>query len=76
VEVPHPERGSFVNVGCPLKLSDSPVEVRRSPLLGEHTEEIVREVLAYTDEHIENLRDAGAFSKEPPKAGSYHPLRA
>jgi formyl-CoA transferase len=76
VEVPHPERGSFVNVGCPLKLSDSPVEVRRSPLLGEHTEEIVREVLGYKDEHIENLRDAGAFSKEPPKAGSYHPLRA
>jgi formyl-CoA transferase len=76
VEVPHPERGSFVNVGCPLKLSDSPVEVRRSPLLGEHTEEIVRDVLGYKDEHIENLRDAGAFSKEPPKAGGYHPLRA
>ncbi len=76
VEVPHPERGSFVNVGCPLKLSDSPVEVRRSPLLGEHTEEIVRDVLGYKDEHIENLRNAGAFSREPPKADSYHPLRA
>ena len=76
VEVPHPERGSFVNVGCPLKLSDSPVEVKRSPLLGEHTEEIVRDVLGYEDEHIENLRAAGAFSKEPPKADSYHPLRA
>jgi len=76
VEVPHPERGSFVNVGCPLKLSDSPVEVRRSPLLGEHTEEIVRDLLGYKDEHIENLRNAGAFSKAPPKADDYHPLRA
>ena len=76
VEVPHPERGSFVNVGCPLKLSDSPVEVKRSPLLGEHTEEIARDVLGYQDEHIERLREAGAFSKEPAKADSYHPLRA
>jgi len=76
VEVPHPERGSFVNVGCPLKLSDSPVEVKRSPLLGEHTEEIARDVLGYGDEHIERLREAGAFSKEAAKADSYHPLRA
>ena len=76
VEVPHPERGSFLNVGCPLKLSDSPVEVRRSPLLGEHTEEIVRDVLGYKDEHIEHLREAGAFSKAPPKGDAYHPLRA
>jgi formyl-CoA transferase len=76
VEVPHPERGSFVNVGCPLKLSDSPVEVKRSPLLGEHTEEIARDVLGYGDEHIERLREAGAFSKEAATADSYHPLRA
>ena len=34
-EVPHAQRGSFVNVGCPIKLSDSPVEVTASPLLGE-----------------------------------------
>jgi formyl-CoA transferase len=66
VQVPHPERGSFINVGCPLKLSDSPVEVKPSPLLGEHTTEIVREVLGYGDEQVEALREAGAFTKEPP----------
>ncbi|GAA3445306.1 formyl-CoA transferase [Planomonospora venezuelensis] len=40
VEVAHPERGSFVTVGSPLKLSDSPVEVTAPPLLGEHNTEI------------------------------------
>jgi len=44
VEVDHPERGTFKTVGCPFKLSDSPVEIRRSPLLGEHSEEILDEL--------------------------------
>ncbi|MCY3675562.1 MAG: formyl-CoA transferase, partial [Rhodobacteraceae bacterium] len=44
VEVDHPERGKYLSVGCPIKLSDSPVEVVRSPLLGEHTSEILTEV--------------------------------
>lgn len=76
VELPHPDRGTFLNVGCPLKLSDSPVEVKRSPLLGEHTDEILRDVLKYESDRIEHLRDAGAFTKEPLKAEEYHPLRA
>jgi formyl-CoA transferase len=40
VRVSHPQRGEFTTVGCPIKLSDSPVEVVRSPLLGEHNEEV------------------------------------
>ena len=42
VEVEHPERGVFKTVGCPIKLSDSPVEVVTSPALGEHNAEIYR----------------------------------
>jgi len=60
VEVPHPQRGSFVTVGCPIRLSDSPVEVRPSPLLGEHTDEILN-WLGYDQARIQDLRSAGAI---------------
>ena len=43
VEVDHPERGKYLTVGNPIKLSDSPAKVERSPLLGEHTDEILKE---------------------------------
>ena len=76
VEVPHAERGTFLNVGCPIKLSDSPVTVETSPLLGEHTDDILASVLGYDAEHIEHLKQAGAFTKQPPKSPEYHPLRA
>src|SRR5579883_384873 len=46
-EVKHPERGVFKTVGSPLVLSDSPVAIRSSPLLGEHTADILREVMGY-----------------------------
>ena len=69
VEVPHPGRGAFLNVGCPIKLSDSPPEVRRSPLLGEHTDELLREILGYDPGRIDELRAAGAFSRTPPAGG-------
>ena len=47
VEVDHPTRGKYLSVGNPIKLSDSPSEVTRSPLLGEHTSEILRDVLGF-----------------------------
>src|SRR5579872_5138161 len=42
VEIDHPKRGKYLTVGNPIKLSDSPTEVRRSPLLGEHTDEVLK----------------------------------
>ena len=56
VEVDHPERGPYLTVGNPIKLSDSPTEVRRSPLLGEHTDELLAG-LGYSREQIEMLRE-------------------
>ena len=44
VDVDHPERGTFTTVGCPFTLSDSPVEITRPPLLGEHNDEILGEL--------------------------------
>lgn len=60
VEVDHPERGKYRTVGNPIKLSNSPTEVKRSPLLGEHTDEILTDVLGYNESEIEKLREAGA----------------
>ena len=60
VEVDHPTRGKYLSVGNPIKLSDSPSEVTRSPLLGEHTDEILRDVLGYSDEEMKAAREAGA----------------
>jgi formyl-CoA transferase len=61
VEVDHPRRGKYLTVGNPIKLSDSPADVRRSPLLGEHTEEVLRSVLGLNDEDIEAARRQGAI---------------
>ena len=60
VEVDHPERGAYLTVGCPVKFSDSDVDVVRSPLLGEHTDEILGSVLGYDVAGIKTLKDAGA----------------
>jgi formyl-CoA transferase len=60
VEVDHPERGKYLTVGNPVKLSDSPSEVVRSPLLGEHTDEILKEVVGFSDEEIKIAKDEGA----------------
>jgi formyl-CoA transferase len=65
VEVDHPTRGKYLSVGNPIKLSDSPSEVRRSPLLGEHTEEVLRDVLGYSSDEIAALKASGAI--EPVK---------
>jgi formyl-CoA transferase len=60
VEVDHPTRGKYLTVGNPIKLSDSSSLVTRSPLLGEHTDEILREVLGFGDAEIELSRTSGA----------------
>jgi formyl-CoA transferase len=60
VEVDHPARGKYLTVGNPIKLSDSPAEVKRSPLLGEHTDEILKEFCNMSEEEIKAVREAGA----------------
>ena len=53
-------RGKYLTVGNPIKLSDSPTEVTRSPLLGEHTDEVMAE-LGYNADQIATLRSLGAI---------------
>jgi formyl-CoA transferase len=70
VEVDHPGRGRYLTVGNPIKLSDSVADVRRSPLLGEHTDEILRDVLGYAAQDIAEIRMSGAVTapEKPAKA--------
>ncbi|MCB1808030.1 MAG: CoA transferase, partial [Candidatus Competibacteraceae bacterium] len=59
VEVDHPTRGKYLSVGNPIKLSDSPAEVKRSPLLGEHTDEILQEI-GFAETDIKTAKETGA----------------
>jgi formyl-CoA transferase len=61
VEVDHPKRGKYLTVGNPIKLSDSPADVRPAPLLGEHTEEILRSIVGMNDDEIQAARQQGAI---------------
>src|ERR1700733_14005527 len=70
VEVDHPGRGKYLTVGNPVKMSDSPADVRCSPLLGEHTDEILRKVLSYSDKETPDIKAPGATAppEKPAKA--------
>jgi formyl-CoA transferase len=61
VRVAHPERGDFTTVGCPIKLSDSPVEIERPPLLGEHNEEIYANELGLEAAQLAELKSTGVI---------------
>jgi formyl-CoA transferase len=60
VEVDHPKRGKYLTVGNPIKLSDSPAEVKRSPLLGEHTDEVLKGLLGYSDADVKQAKAEGS----------------
>jgi formyl-CoA transferase len=62
VEVDHPTRGKYLTVGNPVKMSDSITEVQRSPLLGEHTEEILGKELGYSAKEIAEIKTSGAIT--------------
>ena len=68
VEVDHPTRGKYLTVGMPVKLSDSEADVRSSPLLGEHTEEILTDVLGLDAEELKAAWASGALGEPTAKA--------
>ena len=59
VDVDYPNRGTYKTVGCPVKLSDSPVAVSRPPLLGEHTAALLNELCGVDPDEVANLRENG-----------------
>mgnify|MGYP000671844322 CR=1 FL=1 len=63
VFLPHPEVGVRQHAGIPWRMSRTPTEVRSAaPCLGEHTDYVMREILAYTPEEISRLRDGGVLN--------------
>ncbi len=68
VEVDHPTRGKYLTVGNPIKLSDSETVVERSPLLGEHTEKILRDFLKFDERRIRDIEASGALGEPIPIA--------
>ncbi len=70
VELDHPQRGKWFNVGMPIKLSASPAVIKRSPLLGEHTDEVLKSVLGYDEAKLAAMRAAGAFSAPAKKVAA------
>jgi len=59
VDVDYPTRGTYQTVGCPIKLSDSPAEVTRPPLLGEHTADVLGALCGVAPDEVKRLRESG-----------------
>jgi len=61
VDLEHPTRGKFSTIISPLRLSDSPLEPRRAPLYGEHTEDVLQDLAGYSAEEVAALRAKGVI---------------
>lgn len=62
VEVDHPVAGKLKMPGVPIKLSETPGSIRKpAPLLGQHTDEILKEILNLPEEKIEELKSKNIF---------------
>ena len=61
IDIDYPTRGKYKTVGCPIKLSDSPADIKRPPTLGEHTEDLLGKLCGVTPEEFTKLREKGAI---------------
>ncbi|MUL44128.1 formyl-CoA transferase [Streptomonospora sp. PA3] len=59
--VDHPQRGTYKTVGLPIRLSDSPADIGRSPLLGEHNTQVYQDELGLTAEDMHALKANGVI---------------
>ena len=59
VELEYPTRGLYKTVGCPIKLSASPADIERPPMLGEHTEGLLAELCGVGERDYQSLKQRG-----------------
>ena len=67
VELEDEKRGKWWNVGMPIKLSASPAKIERAPFLGEHNDDVLKNVLGYDETKVSAMKEAGAFTAPPKK---------
>ena len=71
VEVPHRQRGSYLTVGSPIKFSEFTPAITGSPLLGEHTDEVLTS-LGYSSDQIAKMRQANVLLKRANDVAETH----
>jgi crotonobetainyl-CoA:carnitine CoA-transferase CaiB-like acyl-CoA transferase len=63
IEVKHPDLGTLREVASPVKTEGAITAPTPAPRLGQHTDELLRDLLRYDDARIARLRGAGAFGR-------------
>ena len=67
VDIPHPLNPGFAMIGSPIRMSATPVQyVRPPPMLGEHTDTVLRDRLGVADERMARLEKAGVIGRSTP----------
>ena len=59
VDINYPPRGNYKTVGCPIKLSDSPAQIERPPVRGEHTETVLEDLCGIDKEQFSKFHKNG-----------------
>ena len=62
VDIDYPTRGTYQTVGCPVKLSDSPAEITRPPLLGEHTADLLHDLCGVDPDEVSGCASRASYS--------------
>jgi crotonobetainyl-CoA:carnitine CoA-transferase CaiB-like acyl-CoA transferase len=69
--IPHPKAVWVPNVRLPIRYSRTPVvDPVAAPFVGQHTEEVIRDVLGYDERRLAGLAEAGAFGEQPQPSAS------
>jgi crotonobetainyl-CoA:carnitine CoA-transferase CaiB-like acyl-CoA transferase len=67
--IPHPQAGWVPNLALPIRYSRTPVvDPVAAPAVGQHTREVLRDLLGYDDAHLTMLAQAGAFGESQQKS--------
>jgi formyl-CoA transferase len=61
LDLDYPARGTYQMVGCPVKLSDSPADIQRPPMLGEHTDALLGDICGTDSQTLARLHEEGVI---------------